>query len=67
METYLDTEQAANHLNLASGTLANLRAVSGGPKFCRFGRAVRYRTSDLDTWAAARVVDSTSDQREAAA
>lgn len=58
----LDTEGAAKHLSLSASYLEKLRVRGGGPLHAVFGRAVRYRVCDLDDWAEARLVSSTSDR-----
>ena len=63
METNsLKTEEAAAKTGLSVSTLEKLRVYGGGPKFCRLGRAVRYRAPDLDAWMAERLVGSTSER-----
>ncbi len=46
----LNTAQAAEYLGLAKQTLHQKRVSGGGPRFCKIGRAVRYRIEDLDIW-----------------
>jgi len=58
----LKTDEAAERIGLSVSTLEKLRVYGGGPKFLRLGRAVRYRQTDLESWMAARVVGSTSEQ-----
>lgn len=41
------TEEAAQLLKLAPGTLCNMRVQRLGPPFVRLGRAVRYRVQNL--------------------
>ncbi|UGY25460.1 hypothetical protein HU675_0000450 [Bradyrhizobium septentrionale] len=43
-------------------TLAKRRIYGGGPKFCRWGKAVRYTKADLDEFMAASKVSSTSEE-----
>ena len=38
----VDTAAAAAHLSLAPITLAKMRIAGGGPRYLKFGRAVRY-------------------------
>jgi len=57
----VDTQGASQHIGLAVSTLEKLRCTGGGPKFCRLGRAVRYRLTDLEEYLAERVVSSTSE------
>jgi excisionase family DNA binding protein len=52
---------AAKYLNTSTSTLAKLRLRGGGPTFCRIGRAIRYRRTDLDGWLLATRRRSTSD------
>jgi len=59
--SYLDTHQAAAHLNLSPRTLEKLRTLGGGPTFRKFRHRVRYALADLENWANARVCESTSD------
>lgn len=53
----LTERQAADHLGVSPGTLANWRS-SGAVRvpFVRLGRAVRYRRSDLERFLAANTV-----------
>ena len=57
---YLTTRQAADALGLKPSTLEAWRVRGDGPKFGKFGRAVRYRADDLQAWAESRLRDSTS-------
>ncbi len=61
-QVYLDRDQAAAYLRLSPRTLDTWAVRrSDGPPFCKLGKRVVYRRSDLDSWAAARVMTSTSD------
>ena len=60
-ETYLKPPEAAQYLHSSASTLAKLRVYGGGPIFCRIGRAIRYRRSDLDEFMAAGRARSTSE------
>lgn len=53
---FIDTAEAARRLGLSISTLEKYRfhRVPDAPPFVRLGRAVRYRVSDLEAWAAAR-------------
>ena len=66
METqsnYMKTDEAARYLGLSSSLLNKLRPTGGGPMFVRLaGRAIRYRRTDLDAWAEASVMASTSQE-----
>ena len=59
---FLDTQQAAEYLNLKKNTLEIWRLRGDGPGFCKFGRAVRYRKQDLDAYIQRCLVKSTSEQ-----
>lgn len=55
--------QAAEFLGLKPRTLQAWRWSGSGPRFVRLSaRAVRYRQSDLDTFVAARLVHSASEE-----
>ena len=60
-EVYLTSQEAAQYLHTSPSTLAKLRVYGGGPSFCRIGRAIRYRRSDLDEFMARGRVRSTSE------
>ena len=64
-DRYVDDLEAAEILGLSRSYLRQLRLKGGGCRFSSFGRAVRYRLSDLHAWAASKTATSTSD-REAA-
>ena len=57
---YLTTVHAADFLGLARQTLEKWRLDGSGPRFHKFGRAVRYREDDLIAWAESRIQTSTS-------
>ena len=69
---YLSRREASDYLKsrglpVAVATLNKLACVGGGPVFRSFGRLPRYRPTDLDTWAAARLSKpkrSTSDRSQ---
>jgi len=62
MQENLRHDQAAEYLNIASPTLANMRVSGKGPKFSRISRKlIIYRKEDLDLWLAAHLCNSTSD------
>ncbi|RUU14449.1 DNA-binding protein [Mesorhizobium sp. USDA-HM6] len=56
----VNTADAARLLALSASHLEKLRFYrdSHGPPYVRLGRAIRYRISDLEAWAAARVRES---------
>lgn len=53
----LRPRELSDLLGVPVGTLANWRSARTGPPFVKVGRHVRYRTSDVDEWVAARVVE----------
>ena len=53
---------AARYIGLSRAYLRQARAKNRGPAYIRFGRAIRYRIADLDTYLAAHRVET----REAA-
>jgi len=55
------TGEAAKLLGLAPSTLAKLRLNGNGPLYCKLGRRVVYRRSDLETWLQSRTTRDTSD------
>ena len=61
MEELLDQKGAARLLRLSVRTLERHRIAGTGPKFCRLGRLIRYRESDLRSWIECSLCISTSD------
>jgi hypothetical protein len=58
---FLNEREAADWLRLKPRTLRQLRWRGGGPLFVRLSpRCIRYRTSDIRAWAAARSVANTA-------
>lgn len=53
----LNEEAAATYVAMSPAFLRSRRLRGAGPPFLRLGRAVRYRTSDLDKWLLARRVN----------
>ena len=56
----LTETQAAEYLGLSIATLRAWRHRGRGPRFVRFGRAVRYLRADLDEFIGACAVDTRS-------
>jgi len=48
--SFLTRTEAAEFLNLKRCTLEAWAIRGGGPAMCKFGRAVRYRISDLEAY-----------------
>ena len=61
--TNLRTPQAASYLGLSSSFLEKLRVYGGGPSFYKLGRAILYRSIDLDVWLESHRRESTSHVR----
>ncbi len=55
------TEQAAEILDVKKSTLEAWRCRGGGPPFIKYGRAIRYRESDLQEFIESRVRRNTSE------
>jgi hypothetical protein len=56
---FFKPREAAEYIRSSPSTLAKRRLFGGGPRFCRIGRAIRYRKSDLDEFMASKVQGST--------
>lgn len=54
----LTESQVAEQLGLSVATLRAWRHRGKGPRFLRFGRAVRYLPADLETFIGASAVDT---------
>jgi predicted DNA-binding transcriptional regulator AlpA len=52
---------AARYVGLSESTLAKLRLNGNGPVYCKLGRRVVYRPTDLDQWLESRTARDTSD------
>lgn len=62
MERLLSPVDAAEFLSVAPRTLASWRYRGGGPSFVRVSsRCVRYRLSDLEAFANARIRQNTAE------
>jgi excisionase family DNA binding protein len=57
----LDQRHIAQLLKISERTLERLRESGGGPGYFKIGRLIRYSRSDVESWLAARLRDSTSD------
>lgn len=58
---FLRTHDAAAFLGLSGRTLEKHRCTGTGPVFRKLGGRVVYAIDDLETWAAERARNSTSD------
>ena len=57
----ISTKIAARYVGLSASTLAKLRLNGNGPTYCKLGRRVLYRPTDLDQWLHSRTARDTSD------
>ena len=53
----LTEKQVAHHLGLSVATLRAWRLRGQGPRFAKFGRAVRYMATDVDRFIQASAVE----------
>lgn len=60
-EHLLSTPTVAEITGLSQVTLRRWRMTGGGPRFVRLGRAVRYRSDDVNAFVEARTFRSTSE------
>lgn len=61
-EVYLTEKQAAAKLNLSPKGLQAWRLRGGGPRFVKISaRCIRYKESEIDSWAQSLERESTSD------
>lgn len=59
--TVVSAADAARLVGLSESTLAKLRLNGHGPLYCKLGRRVVYRRTDLEQWLQSRTVRDTSD------
>nr|WP_319493472.1 hypothetical protein [uncultured Desulfobacter sp.] len=57
---FLNTKEAAKIIDSTPGTMEVWRHLGKGPKFCKFGRNVRYYRPHLLEYAMNRCVTSTT-------
>jgi predicted DNA-binding transcriptional regulator AlpA len=57
----LHARDAARFVGLSESTLAKLRLNGNGPLYCKLGRRVLYRPTDLEEWLDSRITRDTSD------
>jgi len=58
---YLTQNEAAEVLRISPRSLERFRVEGTGPKFCRAGRRILYRQSDIQAWLESRCFTSTSE------
>ena len=57
----ITAKAAARFVGLSESTLAKLRLNGNGPIYCKLGRRVVYRPTDLEKWLESRTARDTSD------
>jgi excisionase family DNA binding protein len=57
----LTQAETAELLRLSERTLERWRVIGGGPAFCKFGKRVLYRRTDLEKWIASHLCHNTSE------
>ena len=61
-EVFLTEKQAATKLNMSPKGLQAWRLRGGGPRFVKISaRCIRYKESEIDSWAQSLERESTSD------
>ncbi len=58
---YVDVKGAAEILQVSQSFLNKARMTGAGPKYQKFGHAVRYAVPALEAWAESRTRSSTCD------
>jgi hypothetical protein len=61
LREFLQTEAAAEILDISPRTLERFRREGRGPPYCKFGRVVRYPRGGLKKWAEEQMRSSTSE------
>ena len=60
----LTEQEAAAYLGLSVSGLRKWRFRRCGPKYAKFGKIIRYRRSDLDTFVQSRIVTPESPEQK---
>jgi len=60
----LTTEQLAELLGIRPNTIEGWRLKGQGPRFCKLGRSIRYRRSDVEDWINDNIYQNTSQTAE---
>lgn len=61
IQSTLSVNEAAKVLGLSPSTLAKMRLHGSGPVYCKLGRRMVYRRTDLEQWLQSRTTRDTSD------
>jgi predicted DNA-binding transcriptional regulator AlpA len=59
---HLNEAEVAEMLHVSIATLRRWRVLSRGPKFVKFGAAVRYEFSSVTAWVASRPTGGSRDE-----
>ncbi|RXZ64253.1 helix-turn-helix domain-containing protein [Pelagerythrobacter rhizovicinus] len=59
---WLTEAQTAERLNMSAKYLQKCRYAGGGPKFAKFGSAVRYSIADIEAFERSSLRDNTSER-----
>jgi predicted DNA-binding transcriptional regulator AlpA len=54
MESFMDEKRLAELVQMSLAAIRRWRYAGEGPKFSKFGSAVRYSLSDVEAWIATR-------------
>ena len=60
----LTEAQVARRLGLSAAALRTWRSRGVGPRFCRFGRSVRYRQGDVEGFVRANAVPAQTREQQ---
>lgn len=58
---WLTEKEAAERMHMSQKWLQKMRLTGGGPRFAKFGAAVRYSLSDIEAFELSCLRQSTSD------
>jgi predicted DNA-binding transcriptional regulator AlpA len=66
MDKLLTPREAGEYLNVTEKTLANARwsGIGVTPKFCKIGRSIRYKQSELDAYIESHTHRNTGEAKE---
>lgn len=67
LERLLDIDEVAAYLRVSKHTLYKWRVNGGGPRALRYGKHLRWRRRDVETWLDSQYEDSPSADGEAGA
>jgi predicted DNA-binding transcriptional regulator AlpA len=62
MQPLLDSEEVAEILGIAPGSLQNWRVRGIGPRHVKVGQFVRYRPEEVEQWLESRSKSSSKEQ-----